>query len=215
MLTIAEGDHVVEPRSDNLREILDRKDAGIDSEHLEGLVAASGLAFPARPESIYDLAFSMNPRSKRHESMARIHKRRTRGQGRLLAWKQRLLSSFLITAFLAVHYVHTPLHLLNEDHHDAHVDHSAGHAHAHHSHGPDDEGQPSSHDPHPASDHKLASAVLRSSPSAALNHAFLAPTHLTAFVDPAPRSGPVRVPLLEPRAPPLLSPQQPRAPPAA
>lgn len=158
------------------------------------------------------------PQSRVHKarSVSTIPKPEPGARRPPLEWRQRLLSSLLVTAFLAVHYVYTPLHLLHEDHHDAHVDHSDRDFHSHHSHGHDDGAQPSSHHPHSASDHKLTIAIIRSSFVPVLDHALLSPGFLTSLVNPAPRALPRLVLLNEPRAPPrLLSPRQPRAPPAA
>ena len=132
-----------------------------------------------------------------------------------------ILRLLWIAAFLGVHYVYTPLHLSSEAHGESetHAAHAHGHVHAHHSHGHDHDhdgepaDEPSPHDPHPASDHELAAAVACTSQAPHLELALLEGGVPAVFVDAAPRACPIRSPLPEPRPPPGLAPQQPRAPP--
>jgi hypothetical protein len=156
-----------------------------------------------------------DPVSRGLEAMAKLLGRGRRRSRLSQRWEQRLLNPLLAIAFIGVHYAFLPFHLLTEEHHNQHIDHSVGHVHFQHSHAPTEDGRERSHDSHPASDHKLTCAVLRSPPVPALDHAVLASSHVVLFVDPAPRACPLQVPLIEPRPPPLLSPHQPRAPPAA
>jgi len=144
--------------------------------------------------------------------VSRVRERGLRGSRRPPGPGQRILSSLLVPTFLLVHYLSTPLHLLSDDHHDGPVDQSAGEPYAYHSH---DRHEEAPQETHPASDHKLIGAIVRSSPIPSLNHAAVLPVYLPAPVDPAPRPRPVQVRVFEARPPPLLSPHQPRAPPAA
>jgi hypothetical protein len=128
--------------------------------------------------------------------------------------RRRLAISILALAFLGVHHVYTPIHLLAEDHLQGGIERPERRP------GVPVEawiggGAPTSHEPHPESDHRLTGATPRLVAKLDISPVGSADWSPAAPARAEPRTRPAPVPLLRPRPPPETCLLHPRAPPAA
>lgn len=135
-------------------------------------------------------------------------------------------SLFTLLAWLA-QSIYAPLHVLTETHYwtfasgasplaAAHSGHDHGHHHGHHhDHHLGEGNHHGSHEPHPAEDHLLTGITFRSSPAPVLSPTVLAQSFPGVQLEPELQGFAAPAPIHQPRAPPFLTPRQPRAPPSA